>query len=50
MNKFDSLEKAVQPLIDFLNENYDPMTIAIVQEGKVEILRSDMSMPLKVRD
>jgi len=48
--KFDTLEKAVQPLIEFLNENYDPMTIAIVTEGRVDILRNEIGMPLKVRD
>ena len=47
---FDKLKKASQPLIDFLNENYDPMTIAVLREGRVDIFRSEMGMPLEVRD
>jgi hypothetical protein len=52
MNKenFDTLEKAVKLLIDFLNENYDPMTIAIVTEGRVDIFRNEIGIPLEVRD
>lgn len=52
MNKerFEELEKASKPLIDFLNKYYDPMTVAIVTEGRVDILRNEMGMPLEVRD
>ena len=48
--KFNELEQASKPLIDFLNKYYDPMTKAVVTEGHVEILSSEMGMPLEVRD
>lgn len=48
--KFNSLEVASRPLVDFLNKYYNPMTIAVVREGRVEILVSDIGMPLEVRD
>ena len=50
IDKFAELEIASKPLIDFLNKYYDPMTTAIVTEGRVDILVSDMGMPLEVRD
>lgn len=48
--KFSELERASKPLIDFLNKYYNPMTIAIVTEGRVDILSNEMGMPLEVRD
>ena len=48
--KFIELEKAAQPLIDFLNKYYNPMATAIVTEGRIDILVNDMGMPLEVRD
>lgn len=48
--KFNELEEASKPLVDFLNKYYNPMTIAIVREGRVEILVNDMGLPLEVRD
>lgn len=48
--KFNYLEEAARPLVNFLNKYYDPMTIAIVSEGSIEILREEMGTPLKVRD
>ena len=49
-DKFKELEEASKPLIDFLNKYYNPMTTAIVTEGRVDILTNDMGMPLEVRD
>ena len=48
--KFIELERASKPIIDFLNKYYDPMTIAIVTEGKVDIYQAKIGMPLEVRD
>ena len=47
---FKSLEEASKPLIDFLNENYNAMTIAIVTEGRVDVYSTEIGMPLPVRD
>ena len=44
------LRKRQKPLVDFLNKHYNPMTIAIVRESRVEILTGEMAMPLEVRD
>lgn len=49
-DNFNNLKRVSEPLIKFLNDNYNPETIAIVCEGKVEILSIEMCMPLKVRD
>jgi len=49
-NSFYALEKASKPLIDYLNKYYNPMTTAIVTEGRVDIVSNEMGMPLKVRD
>jgi hypothetical protein len=48
--KFTTLEKAVQPLIDFLDKNYDPMTTVIISKDRVDVLRKDMGMPLEIKD
>lgn len=49
-NSFYALEKASKPLIDYLRKYYNPMTTAIVTEGKVDILSNEMGMPLEVED
>ena len=49
-NSFYALEKASKTLIDYLNKYYNPMTTAIVTEGRVDIVSNEMGMPLKVRD
>lgn len=48
--KFKELEEASKPLLDFLNKNYNPHTIVIVTEGRADVLVSDMSVKLEVRD
>jgi len=48
--KFEELKEASKLLIDFLNKYYDPMTSAIVTEGRVDIVRNEMGMPLEIRD
>lgn len=46
----DELVAAAMPLLDFLNKHYDPHAYAVVTEGRVEIVRGDMSALLPVRD
>lgn len=48
--RFEELEVAVKPLIDFLNKYYNPMCKAIVSEDHVEIVSNELGLPLKVRD
>ena len=38
------------PLLEFLNRHYDPHAYAIVTEGRVEIVRGEVSALLPVRD
>ena len=45
------LEELSKPIIDWLLKNYDPMCRVIIEEGKVEVVRVEMSDPtLEVRD
>lgn len=46
----DELTKAAMPLLEFLNRHYDPHAYAIVTEGRVEIVRGEVSALLPVRD
>lgn len=49
--KIKEIEKLCQPVIDWLLDNYDPMCKIIIEEGKVEVLRIELSDPtLEVRD
>jgi hypothetical protein len=48
--KFSELKEAAKPLIEFLNKYYDPMTTAIITEGRIDILTNEMGIPLEVRD
>jgi hypothetical protein len=48
--KFDTLEKAVQPLIEFLKENYNSMAIAVVSEDRVDIFTKSMGTPLEIKN
>ena len=48
--QFEELEKAVKPMIDFLNKYYDPMTTAIITEDRIDIVRNEMGMSLVRRD
>ena len=46
----EELEKAALPLLEFLNKYYNPYAYAVVTEGKVEIVESNMACRLPVRD
>lgn len=46
----DELVATATPLLEFLNLHYDPYTYAIVTEGRVEIVRGEVSALLPVRD
>jgi hypothetical protein len=45
----DELTKAVMPLLEFLNR-HGPHAYTIVTEGRVEIVRGEVSALLPVRD
>ena len=49
-DKFKQLEEASKPLIEFLRKYYNPHTIVIIQEGRVDVYEGSMSMPLEVQD
>ena len=49
-NQQEELYKASLPLLEFLNKHYNPYAYAIVTEGNVEIVTTEMTVKLPVRD
>ena len=47
---FKELEEVSRPMIEFLNKHYNPMTTAIITEGKVQIVSTEIAMPLEIKD
>jgi len=50
VGKFEKLQKAAQPLIDYLQENHNMMCYALVSIGNVEILENKIGMPIEIND
>lgn len=48
--KHSELQEAAKPLLEILNRDYDPMCTAIVTEGFVRIVRSEIGATLPIRD
>jgi len=44
--EFELLKQAAQPMINYLNKFYDPMTFAVITEGYVKIVVEEMGVPL----
>ena len=44
------LKEASLPLLEFMNKYYCPHDLAILTEGRVEIVCCDMCVPLPIRD
>ena len=44
MNKqlLDNLGKLIAPVIEFLNDNFDPHTIIIIQDDRFDVFRGEM--------
>lgn len=44
MNKqfWDNLGKLIAPVIEFLNDNFDPHTIIIIQDDRFDVFRGEM--------
>ena len=49
-DKLEEFEKLVKPLVDYINDNYDPYTIIVVEFNKAEIKRVEICVPFEVRD
>lgn len=47
---FRELTEAAMPMLEYLNKNFDPHTTAVITEGRVTIVRDEVSVPLPVRD
>lgn len=43
--KMDELKKLAEPLQEWLASNYDPMCCIVVQADRIEVLRTEMSVP-----
>lgn len=46
LKRFQELEKAARPLVDFLKSNYNPHCKIIVEVDRVEVVCGEMSSPL----
>jgi hypothetical protein len=47
----EELEELSKPIIEWLLKNYDPMCKVVIEQGKVEVLRTEICNPtLEVRD
>lgn len=49
-NKFEELKKACEPVIEYLRNNYDPHTHAVVSCDKVVIYQETIGLPIKYED
>ena len=47
---FQELADAATPMLEYLNKYYDSHTTAIITEGRVTIVRDEVSVPLPIRD
>lgn len=47
---FQELADAAMPMMEYLNKYYDPHVTAVVSEGRVTIVRDEISAPLPMRD
>ena len=47
---FKEFEWLCQPVIEFLNERFDPHCYAIINEGHIKVMTDLMGMPQSVRD
>lgn len=44
------LKDAAIPMLEYLNKHFDPHATAIIKEGRVTIVRDEISVPLPIRD
>lgn len=44
------LMDAAIPMLEYLNKHFDPHATAIIKEGRVTIVRDEVSVPLPIRD
>ena len=49
-DKLEELKNIAQPLVNYLQNNYDPHTYILVRDDKVEILQEEMGVPFEVKD
>ena len=47
---FQEITEAAMPMLEYLNKHYDPHASAVITEGRVTIVRDEISCPLPVRD
>jgi hypothetical protein len=48
--KFEEFNEACLPVLEFLNKYYDPHSYAVITEGRAEIVRGEIGIPLPIRD
>lgn len=47
---FQEITEAAMPMLEYLNKHYAPHVSAVITEGRVTIIRDEISCPLPVRD
>ena len=47
---FQEITEAAMAMLEYLNKHYDPHASAVITEGRVTIVRDEISCPLPVRD
>lgn len=47
---FQEITEAAMPMLEYLNKHYDPHASAVIAEGRVTIIRDEISCPLPIRD
>ena len=47
---FQEITEAAMPMLEYLNKHYDPHASAVITEGRVTIVRDEISCPLPVSD
>lgn len=48
--QFEEFKNACLPVLEFLNKYYDSQGTAIITEGRAEIVRGEIGVPLPIRD
>lgn len=49
-DKFEELKELSEPIIEYLNNNYEPHAWIVIREGRIDVVSEEISIPLEGRD
>lgn len=49
IQKFDKLIELAEPIIEWLLKNYDCMCKVIIEDGNIEVIRTEARMPIDTK-